>query len=43
MLAAPENVLQILARLRGQDAERGQRPSPETPEQRQFVLSWREN
>ena len=41
-LASPDNVLQILTRLRRQDAERGHRPSPETAEQRQFVLSWRE-
>jgi hypothetical protein len=41
-LASPNNVLQILARLRRQDPERGHRTSPETAEQRQFVLNWRE-
>ncbi len=41
-LASPDDVLQILARLRRQDQERGHRESPETAEQRRFVLSWRE-
>jgi hypothetical protein len=36
------NVLDVLARLREKDQERGYRRSPETPEQAQFARSWSE-
>jgi hypothetical protein len=39
-LATPETVLSQLALLRSQDAVRGHRRSPETPDQRGFVLDW---
>jgi hypothetical protein len=39
-LADPEEVLDVLARLRQQDQERRHRMSPETPEQRRFVQQW---
>ena len=41
-LATHENVLQVLKRLRLTDRERGGRVSPETSEQRAFVLGWME-
>jgi protein-tyrosine phosphatase len=41
-LATRDNVLETLAQLRRQDAERGHRLSPETEAQRQFVLNWQE-
>jgi protein-tyrosine phosphatase len=37
-LAEPSNVLEVLRDLRRQDQERGHRESPETEEQRRFVL-----
>ncbi len=41
-LAAPDNVLEVLQRLRQQHHERRDRPSPETEEQRRFVRQWLE-
>ncbi len=38
--AVPANVLETLVGLRQQDRERGQRMSPETAEQQQFVKKW---
>jgi len=39
-LAKPDNVLEVLRRLRQQDLKRGNRESPETIEQREFVRRW---
>lgn len=39
-LATPENVMHVLNQLRQQDQERGHRESPETSDQRRFVLEW---
>ncbi len=39
-LANPEDVLNVLQKLRHQDTERRDRESPETDEQRQFVRQW---
>jgi hypothetical protein len=39
-LAAPNDVLDVLARLRRKDRERGGRRSPENYRQEQFVLGW---
>jgi protein-tyrosine phosphatase len=39
-LATPENYLDVLATLRRQDRQRGQRMSPETGEQQRFVKEW---
>ena len=36
----PKNVLPVLLDLRRQDRERGQRISPETYDQQQFVRRW---
>jgi ADP-ribosyl-[dinitrogen reductase] hydrolase len=39
-LATTENVLHVLKQLRQQDQERGYRDSPETSDQRRFMLAW---
>ena len=41
-LATKETVLETIQRLRRQDQQRGHRQSPETSEQRRFVLDWNE-
>ena len=41
-LAEPSDVLDVLMRLRQQDEERGERRSPETPAQENFVRQWRD-
>ena len=42
-LAMPGNVLQTIAKLRMQDVKRGHRRSPETAQQRRFVVEWKES
>lgn len=39
-LAGPDDVLEVLARLRQQHHDRRDRPSPETEQQRRFVRQW---
>jgi protein-tyrosine phosphatase len=41
-MATPDNVIETIRLLRRADPVRGHRPSPETPEQRRFILDWRE-
>jgi len=42
-MARPSNVLEVIAELRQQDIERRHRTSPETSEQRAFVLDWEDD
>ncbi|MCP4966010.1 MAG: hypothetical protein GY926_12335 [bacterium] len=39
-LATPDNVIDVIAELREADTVRGHRASPETPEQRRFIVDW---
>jgi hypothetical protein len=39
-IASHDDVLHVLSELRKQDKERGERPSPESNEQKYFVLAW---
>lgn len=39
-LGEPDDALAVLAHLRSRDPQRGGRPSPETAEQRNFVMAW---
>lgn len=41
-LATPDNVIEVIANLRRADPLRGHRASPETPEQRRFIVEWTE-
>ena len=42
-LATPANVVQTIASICVQDVQRGHRTSPETAEQRRFVVEWKES